>query len=117
MHELPIIKNVLKIVLDSAHAENAKQVKTVALAVGEMHDLIPELVEKYFAYVSRGTIAEGAELVIKMLPVICVCNSCGEHIIVHMRRGERTEACPACGGESLAVISGDELAIDNIEIY
>lgn len=116
MHELPIIKNVLKIVLMHAEEEKARQVRKVILAVGELHDLVPELINKYFAYISRGTIAQEAELVVNIVPIFSRCNACHEHFVFHLRYGERTEGCPACGGDDLAMLGGDELAIDCIEV-
>lgn len=116
MHELPIIKKVLHIVLSDASEQEAKEVRAVTLKVGEMHDLIPELVERYFSYVSRGTIAEKAKLKIISLPITCTCNDCQKHFIYNLRYVERTQGCPVCGGEDLDLLSGNELLIDNIEI-
>lgn len=116
MHELPIIKRVLQIVLSYASEQEAKEVRSITLKVGEMHDLIPELVEKYFSYASRGTIAEKAKLKIMPLPIICTCNDCQKHFVYNLRYGETTQGCPVCGSKTLNLVSGNELSIDNIEI-
>jgi len=116
MHELPIIKKVLHIVLFHASEQAATEVRTVTLKVGEIHDLIPELVERYFSYVSRGTIAEKAKVQMVVLPIICTCKDCQKHFIYNLRYGERTRGCPVCGGEDLELVSGNELFVDNIEI-
>lgn len=116
MHELPIIKKVLNVVLSYASEQGAKEVRAVTLEVGEMHDLIPELVEKYFSYASRGTIAEKAKMKIIVLPITCKCNDCHKDFTFHLSYEEMTQGCPTCGGKDLARISGNELFIDNIEI-
>ena len=116
MHELPIIKKILQIVLTYATDQDAKEVRTVTLKVGEMHDLIPELVEKYFSYVTRGTMAEDAKLKMILLPITCTCKDCQMHFVYNLRYGEKTQSCPVCGSEALDLVSGNELLIDNIEI-
>lgn len=114
MHELPIVKQVLKTVLQVAEEEHASRVLKVTLTIGEMHDLIDEWVRKYFVYASIGTLAEGAQLEITRLPVICRCSSCSEFYVAHLRESD-TLKCPVCGSEKYSFISGDELRIEEVE--
>ena len=114
MHELPIIKEVLEIVLKYAEEQNAKTVNKVTLTIGELHDLIPEWVERFFHFASKGTIAQGAKLVINQTPIICRCNSCHEHFILH-KNGSQPWACPVCKEESFEFLSGKEFIVDQIE--
>jgi len=115
MHELPIVQSILKTVLQSAKRENARRILSVGLAIGDLHDLIPEWVEKYFVYASRGTIAEGASLHIERIPVILRCSACKEHFSVSVYRDDLVK-CPVCGGYDAAIVMGQELDIINIEI-
>lgn len=116
MHELPIIKKVLATTLRYAQENEAKKVVSVTLEVGETHDLIADLVMKYFHYASRNTIAKDAELIYHTLPIVCQCGQCSEHFVFHLRSGIRTEFCPVCGSDSFTFVSGNEFFIDNIEI-
>lgn len=116
MHELPVIKNVLQIAINHANEEHAQQIRKIDLVVGELHDLIPELVDKYFHYLSQGTIAENARLNIQVMPVFFRCNQCRQHFVIHFREGERVDCCSNCGSEDLTLIGGNELSIDAIEI-
>lgn len=116
MHELPVIKKVLAQTLLYAQEHGAKKVVSVTLEVGETHDLVAELVIKYFHFASKGTIAEDAELIYHPLPIICKCNACQEHFVFHLRTGPRTECCPECESDNFTFVSGKELFIDNIQI-
>jgi hydrogenase nickel incorporation protein HypA/HybF len=59
MHELPITESILKIVLKHAEMNSARKVITVHLQVGKLSDLEDDWIQRYFDYLSKGTIAEG----------------------------------------------------------
>lgn len=115
MHELPIVKEVLEVVLRYARNNNAAQVRTVVLEIGGFHDLVPEWVEKYFHFASRGTLAEGAAIRIIKNPVILHCNSCGENVTIDFRN-YGTVQCTLCNSHDVRLISGKEFMIREIEI-
>ena len=115
MHEMPIVRQVLKTVLDYAESRNATQVKTVFLEIGQAHDLVPELVEKYFAFASKGTVAEGAQVLISRPPVAVACRECQAKMEVDLHRIDRLK-CLQCGGERFHLISGKEFMIRGVEI-
>ena len=114
MHELPIVKEVLKTVLRVAQEEKASKILKVTLEVGDMHDLVDEWVKKYFVFASRGTVAEGARIEIRRLPVICRCKACEELFVAHFRRIDSV-VCPVCHCDSFSFVSGDELRIEKVE--
>ncbi len=88
MHELSIVQNVVNIVLDHAERNGAQKVLSVSLRVGELRDVVDDLIQRFFDYLSKDTIAEEARLKIERLPVIFRCK-CGETFSVHIteRRG------------------------------
>ncbi len=115
MHELPVIESVIKVVVRHANAGNARKVITVGLRVGELSDLADEWMQRYFDYASKGTIAEGATLKIERMPVVLKCEGCSKTFPAEINRigGSR---CPDCGGERLALVSGREFVIKQIEV-
>src|SRR3990172_4729226 len=93
MHESLLAKQVLRVVLSRAREEQARQVRVVAGWVAETEALSPESLALHFAAHARGTVAEGARLVLRLVHVEARCDRCGrtyapEH---HVRM------CPACG--------------------
>ncbi|HOD34403.1 MAG TPA: hydrogenase maturation nickel metallochaperone HypA [Syntrophales bacterium] len=115
MHELPVTENILKVVL--RHAEEAKAVRviSVSLRIGELSDVIDEWLQRYFDHLSRGTVAEGAGLLVERMPVVFRCEGCGKSFHVNIRE-VRDVVCPACGGGKASFVSGREFFIKSIEV-
>lgn len=88
---------------------------SVNLAIGELHDLIPDWVSRYFVYASRGTAAEGAALHIERIPLILRCGACMEHFTVSVYDAGSVR-CPCCGHTDASIVMGKELEITSIEV-
>lgn len=115
MHELPIIKTVFRNVLEYANRENAEKVNKVYLEVGVLRDFVPELMKKYWAYIVKGSIAEGSTLLLRELPAVAKCGQCGEEYQLDVKDVYNNK-CPKCGFDKGALIKGRELIIYSIEI-
>jgi hydrogenase nickel incorporation protein HypA/HybF len=115
MHELPVVREVLKIALRYAEQNQGKKIISIHLGVGELRDLVDIWMQKYFEYVSKGTIAEGAILKVKKYPVICQCNECNEFFTLHVHSAQ-IAVCPVCGKEDFTLVSGKEFLVEGIEI-
>ena len=116
MHEMALMENVLDIVLSEAERTGAKRVTAVHLTFGELSDVIVDMVPGLFEYLTRGTIAEGAEVVIKRVPAYVQCRCCNEAWHIDMR-DDATRTCPRCGArQKYHLISGREFRIDSIEV-
>lgn len=116
MHELPIVKAVLETVLLYAEEQQAKKIHKVILSVGQMHDLVPEWVDKFFRYASKGTPAAEAAIEIESIPVICRCGQCRENYLLHLHGPEDQMCCPICRSADAEMLSGNELLIKEIEV-
>ena len=114
MHELSITQDVVKIVLEHAEKNGAQKVLSVNLRVGELRDVVEEWMQRFFDYLSKGTLAEGAKLKIERLPVIFSC-SCGETFSANIKE-KRDITCPRCEGRDVTLISGREFEIIGIEV-
>jgi hydrogenase nickel incorporation protein HypA/HybF len=116
MHELSVTKNVLQLVIKHAEANKAHKVVGVQLEIGEMRDIIEDLMQKCFLYLARGTIAEGAELKIDVIPLTCICRICNEIFPVNVHKGFDDLSCPKCEGTSLVPYTGQEFIIKAIDV-
>ena len=114
MHELAVTQEVLKIVLRHAEMNGARQVVSVSLRIGELRDIVDEWMQRFFDYISRSTIAEGAKLKIERSPVVFRCD-CGEIFPVNIKEN-REITCPRCGGEKTVLCSGREFDIQSIAV-
>ncbi len=115
MHELPVTESILKIVLAHALKNDVHRVITIQLQVGRLSDLEDEWMQRYFEYVSRGTLAEGAKLKIERTPIRLECNVCSG-IYTADNAGQMDRPCPHCGGKEARLISGREYFIKSMEV-
>lgn len=114
MHELSIMSNILDIVLEHAHKNGAKRVKTINLKIGELSDVIPQWAQMYFDMLTKETIAEGSKLNIEKVPLALKCRDCSHE---HTYRDKDWKfTCTKCGSSDLEIISGRELMVTSIEI-
>ena len=118
MHELPITKNILSIALKYAEKNKAKKINAIYLRIGVLRDVQEEWLRRYFAYISKDTIAEEAKLCVMPEPLILVCNNCGEQFGIDLHEFTDADeiACPACKQSDYYMESGMEFIIQSIEI-
>jgi len=114
MHELPVTESILKIVLKHAQANDVRKVRTIRLKVGKLSDLEDEWIQRYFDYLSKGTVSEGARLEIERTPIIMQCNACSESYQVEAAEMGLV-ICPACGGKGGTLLSGRDYYIKDME--
>ena len=115
MHEMAILNNVMDVVLKYAQDNNAEEVVEVSLIVGEMRDVVDELMESCFRFLARNTIAANARLTMTKVPVRAQCGECLLVFPVSVR-GAGKPTCPDCGSTNLRIKAGREFLIDNIVI-
>ena len=115
MHELQITESILGVVLRHAAQHDVRKVVRIHLRVGELSDLVDEWIQHYFNYLSRGTLAEDAELAIVRAPIVLRCPACDSSFPVEKER-LGAAACPACAGSKLELVSGRGYFIENMEV-
>ena len=59
MHEMAMVRSVVDIVLEEAEHAGATEVLGVYLTVGYSRDIVEDVFESMFAWMCRGTVAEG----------------------------------------------------------
>ena len=115
MHELPVTGEILKIVLKHAEMNSVQQVIAIHLQIGKLSDLEDEWIQRYFDYLSKGTVAQGAKLKIERMPIIMQCNACSTSYEAEVEKlGELV--CPNCGQKDSTLISGREYYIKDMEV-
>ena len=109
MHELSIMQSVVKICEQNAQG---KRVKTVTLEVGELSGIIPDALEFCFESCTKGTLLEGAKLVIDRITPQVKCNGCGANFSITAYY----DSCPECGGFDIEILFGEELRVKELEV-
>ncbi len=112
MHEMSLCESIVQIIEDEAQRQGFARVIRVRLEIGRLSGVELEAMRFGFDAVTRGSLAEGAELEIIELPGRAWCLPCGREVEVE----RRFDACPRCGSFQLQVVSGDEMQIKDLEV-
>ena len=112
MHELALTEGIIQIVREQAEKNGFDRVLEIRLRVGEVSGIIPECLLEFFPIASRGTPAEGAELVIQPVPAAFRCFTCGYQGPIP----PRTACCPQCGGTAIRMTAGREFFVENLKV-
>jgi hydrogenase nickel incorporation protein HypA/HybF len=112
MHEMGIVQNIIDIVLQEMDRHGVEKLKTIHLVVGRMSAIVPEQLRMCFEILTTGHRLAGADLAIRLAPVIYRCPDCdseftAEGIIFK---------CPECEAAHPEIIFGRELKIESIEV-
>lgn len=114
MHELPVTRSILAIVIRHAEAQGVKKVLAVDLAIGALSDLEAEWLRSYFDHLSRDTVAEGAELRVHRSPLTFRCGPCSIEYAA-TREELETAACPECGSRDGSLVGGTGYTVESME--
>jgi hydrogenase nickel incorporation protein HypA/HybF len=109
MHELGLCEGIVEAVERRAAG---RRVTGVRVRVGARHRVVEESLDQAFEMVAAGTVADGAEVDLVVVPVTLTCRDCG-----HQAESlEPLGACPSCGGTDLEMDGGDELLLESIAL-
>ena len=111
MHEMPVTQSLLNMILERAQG---RRVTDVYLQVGRMSSIVPDSVEVFFDYLSRDTLAEGAQLHFEILPLEMTCLDCGQPVVLDAWTEERPHVMMSkafgqgcvCGSKNLRITGG-----------
>jgi hydrogenase nickel incorporation protein HypA/HybF len=109
VHELSLSSAIVATVVK--HAEG-RPVTAINLKVGRLRQVIPDSLEFYFEFVSRGTVCEGAHLEQELVPAVLRCEPCQRQWEIEIPAFR----CPFCGGGEVAIHSGEEFQVESIEV-
>jgi len=112
VHEVSLFESVVALVEDERRKQNFSRVHLICLHVGALGHVEPDALRFCFDAVTRGTIADGARLVIETIPGEGMC--CGCRQIVPLE--DRFAACPICGNIEVRMTAGDELRLAELAV-
>jgi hydrogenase nickel incorporation protein HypA/HybF len=112
MHELSLCENIVVSLEEAALRECFKVVTVVSLGIGKLSCVEPEALRFCFDAVTRGTIAENSQLVIKIYPGLAQCNQCGANLQIE----NYYDACSCCESADLNIVGGEQMQIESLEV-
>jgi hydrogenase nickel incorporation protein HypA/HybF len=112
MHEISLCEGIRSVIEEQARAQRFNRVRTISLEIGRFSCVEKSALEFAFDAVMKGTVAEGAELVMIDMPGRAMCYDC----LHEVELDDRLAPCPDCGGTTLMPVAGDEMRIKNLEV-
>jgi hydrogenase nickel incorporation protein HypA/HybF len=110
MHELSLSGAIVNTV--EKHA-SGRPVRVVTMRIGALRQVVPDTLDFYFGFVSKGTVCEGARLEQELVPARLECGACRREWQVELP----VFMCPACGPSGrVEIASGDEFRVESIEV-
>jgi hydrogenase nickel incorporation protein HypA/HybF len=114
MHELAVTQGILDVVREAAAREGGGRVTSIDLVVGELASIVDDSVQFYWDIIAEGTVAEGARLRFRRVPMQFECLGC--HALFEPPPGREHFHCTSCGSNSVRVAGGDDLRIEAFEL-
>lgn len=112
MHELSVCLSLLREVERIARENKAGRVTKIAVTVGPLSGVEPDLLQNAYPLAVAGTIAENAEFVIDVSDIVVRCSRCGAESPARPNR----LLCGECGDYRTNLVSGDEMVLRSLEL-
>jgi len=111
MHELSLLLETVKVVeRECPEGGFPGAVRSLTLTVGELNSAAPSYLEAAWPEAVRGTMLDGAELIIEGSGAAALCKKCGEEFGFRETRG----ICPRCGSKEITLKSGREFFVKEL---
>ena len=78
MHEIGVVRAMVKTVTDYAAANQIDEISEIVADCGELSLVIPEYVEELYPPVVKGTPLENTKLIVNIVPGMAECEDCDE---------------------------------------
>lgn len=112
MHELGIAQEIVKVALDYAAKNNAKQITVFNIEISAAADESEDSLRFHIENLVRGTIAKGARIEIARVAARAQCLDCGNEF----EWETPDELCPRCNSNRLHTTHQDEFKLTSIEV-
>jgi hydrogenase nickel incorporation protein HypA/HybF len=110
--EHEIATHILTVVDQAAYRNAACRILGLHLAVGGSRVFDLDRLQTAFTAAARGTVAEGAQLFVKILPVRHHCQNCGHNF----EAGRAESPCPECNHPHTEIVGGEELRLLDMDL-
>ena len=112
MHELGIVKHVIRTLEDVARENNVNNIGSVTLEIGEVSGVVHEqLLDCWDYFRAKSDLVRNAELLVETIPAVTFCTSCKETY----KTVKYGKICPFCKSPETFLIRGNEFSIKQIE--
>ena len=88
------------------------RVSDIYVEIGQLSSYVDESVQFYWDIISKDTIAEGAKLHFKRVPLELECNDCS----TRFKPQEVSYECPGCHSSKVRVVAGEVFQLMGLDV-
>ncbi|MGD8451164.1 MAG: hydrogenase maturation nickel metallochaperone HypA [Phycisphaerae bacterium] len=110
MHEMSIAMSLIDNLLTATTGHDVVRIEEVEVEVGVLQQIVPEALHMAFEAVTAGTLAEGARLRIREVPVEAECRACGKQFAAALDSYQ----CPQCGEADVRILAGKDIVLRTV---
>jgi len=110
MHEMSIVSSLMDQIEDVAEKNNLMNVQEVELEVGELKQVIPEIMQDAYKIVTEETRAKGSVLVITLIKAKVKCQECEDVFNPQIDNF----VCARCQRANVQVLQGNEIILKTV---
>ena len=111
MHELNNIQSILNQAILDAHENKFARITSLHIAIGELSELDSTTIQQDWRQLSRGTLAEHAQLHIRLIAAELQCMAC----FSKYQPVAKKILCPYCGSVGAKILTGEECHLESVE--
>lgn len=112
MHELAVTESILEIATRHASEQKATRITDLYLVMGAWSSMVDDSIQFYWDVLSENTLAYGAKLHFRRVPVELSCQECQQSY----QPTSRELVCPKCQSTRVRVQTGEEFFLESIEV-
>lgn len=112
MHELSLCRAILDIINEHIAGKQCKRVKKITIEIGQLAAVNESALRFGFEAITKGTVAEQADLDIITLQGEAICELCQKKVTLQ----HYYDPCKTCGHFSLKITQGEEMRVKSLEI-
>lgn len=107
MHELGVISNLIDSVERIAKLNAVTKLGYIKVDVGEMSGVVSAYMKKLWSMGTKGTILDGAELIVNDVIAMVRCNDCGEEFSLMESADKNNDkpCCPKCASTHFTLVN------------
>lgn len=111
MHEMSIAVELIGRLEELAKEHALVRVNALTVRAGALRGIVPEALDLAFTEAAKGTVAEGANLLLEVTPAKARCRVCGERFFPTVD----SFLCPVCNQADVEIIEGNEILLLSLD--
>jgi hydrogenase nickel incorporation protein HypA/HybF len=112
MHEFSIVQSLITLCEEKAKENEANSISKVVIKIGKLSGVEPELLKTAFETFKKDTMCENAELVLNIVDVKIICNSCSKESVIK----NFEYRCGFCDSLDYQIVDGDDMYLMTLEM-